>query len=273
MSTVQNFIRRPRFWQQVFAEFIGMFFFLLIGVGTVMSTDVNNPLADGKDFETLYADRQLTIAFGFGISILVLGYTFGHVSGGHFNPAVTISLAVFKHVHWFQASMYIIAQILGASSGTAMLKVIIPEIWHSQFAITTLHENVTEVQGVFLELFGTAMLTMVVFGTAVDERFNVPKGKAPLVAIIPISLTVFLAHILLIPLTGCGINPARSFGSALVALDFKDHWVYWVGPILGGLVGGAISHATNIFNNKLEPYQRIPEEDPDQDQESHRELF
>ena len=232
MTIVDN-IRKTKFWQQLLAEFVGSFFFLFISVGVIMSTDVNNPL-DG-DFETIYADRQLTIALAFGTSILVLGYTFGHVSGTHLNPAVTLPLVLYGRLEWYRGIGYVIAQMLGAICGVALLKSTVPSAWHTSFGLNVLHPEVTVWQGVMLEIVGTAALTMVIFGTVVDDHFNQPRGRAALVAIIPISSTVFLAHILLIPLTGCGINPSRSFASAVVSGNFDNHWIYWVGPLAGGI--------------------------------------
>lgn len=224
------------------AEFMGMFFFLFVTVATITSNV-------WKDFTS--AD-VLTIAFSFGMSIMVLVYALGQYSGGHLNPAVTIGLATFGHISVVQGLLYIVFQCAGAAAGVGTVSALFPTPYteNSKYGLNQPASLFTESQAMGMELFSTALLVFVVYGTAVDKnRDNRFDALVPL----PIGFTVFLAHIILIPITGCGINPARSFGSAVIQNDFTAHWVYWVGPCLGGILGAVLHHIPFQASETAEP--------------------
>ena len=110
--------------------------------------------------------------------------------------------------------------------------------------------------GMVMELIGSMVLVLVVFATAVDKRNN----SSPMLPPLLIGLTVTVAHLLLIPYTGTSINPARSFGPAIISGIWKDHWVFWIGPLLGGVIGGVLYRF--VFMNN---------DDQDQEKTSHQE--
>ena len=126
-------------------------------------------------------------------------------------------------------------QCLGAVLGSAILYGATPEAARASLGANGLG-LVPAWAGVLLELLLTMLLVLVVFATAVDQSRGVAPGLAPLL----IGLTVTAAHVVLIPYTGTSINPARSLGPALVRGVWEDHWVFWVGPLLGGALGGLI---------------------------------
>merc|ERR1712080_154592 len=170
----------------------------------------------------------------------------GNVSGGNLNPAVSIGLMVGGHLSVLKGAVYIFVQIIGAIAGVAVLKSATPELQQDQFGANGLgsKDGVNDVLvpacGAFLlEALLTMMLVLVVYASAVDENTKAGPGVAPLL----IGLTVAAAHLVCITYTGTSINPARSIGSAVFAKDDSSRsqlWIFWVGPALGGAVGGGL---------------------------------
>eukprot|EP01134_Creolimax_fragrantissima_P004001 CFRG4001T1 len=240
------------------AEFIGMFFFLFITIGVVCSSydalgkayTITNPSADLDSFQPDMS-MVLTIALAFGMSIMVLVYSTAHISGGHLNPAVTMAMIIFGKISPIRGIIYIIVQTLGAMVGVAMVDALWPDSVTTamSFGANGVNPLLTTTQAFFLEFFGTALLVFVIFGTAVD-----PQGSAFAHHMAPLAIgfAVFLAHIVLIPMTGCGINPARSFASAVVSGVWDDQWLYWIGPLTGGPVGAAMNFFSFQYMNNPE---------------------
>eukprot|EP00928_Gymnodinium_smaydae_P093956 TRINITY_DN7835_c0_g2_i1.p1 TRINITY_DN7835_c0_g2~~TRINITY_DN7835_c0_g2_i1.p1 ORF type:complete len:297 (-),score=57.93 TRINITY_DN7835_c0_g2_i1:326-1216(-) len=242
----------------VVAEFIGMFLFVVIGCGTACS----NGASDGE--------TRLIVAFAFGMAILVLAYSIGHHSGGHINCAVTFSLVLGGQVPWYQGIANLIAQLCGTMLGACLLAIIFP---CSMDLTTTLGTNIIDpnyssVQVLVAEAFGTFLLCFTVWETAVTPQASCGKN-----ACIAIGFAVFLAHILLLPIDGCSINPTRSFGPAIVSKlvgcsnytegGLRDLWVMWVGPLLGAAIAAAVQYIFAPDVAKLEEAkQREAEEDP-----------
>eukprot|EP00798_Chlamydomonas_sp_ICE-L_P006673 gene6673-3338_t len=138
------------------------------------------------------------------------------MSGGHLNPAVTMAMTVFNEINPVKGLIYILSQVLGALCGVSMVKALWPSRNYSvvNLGANGLDPDLLIVQGFFLEFFGTALLVFVVFNVAVDKHGSKFTHRfTPMV----IGFTVFLIHLVLIPMTGCGINPARSFASAVVS--------------------------------------------------------
>ena len=137
---------------------------------------------------------------------------------------------------------YILCQCGGAIAGAALLHAVTPEARRATLGANALGD-VEPWAGVLLEALLTMLLVLVVFSTAVDSANRTAPGLAPLL----IGLTVTAAHLVLIPYTGTSINPARSLGPAVVGGRWAEHWVFWVGPLAGGAVGGALY--TGVFSN------------------------
>lgn len=237
-----------------------MVFFLFSTIGCVVSSNdavssyygatqlvegTENTL--GKLFQPNMA-MVLTVALSFGISIMVLVYNFAYISGGHLNPAVTLSMIIFGEVNPIRGVIYIVVQSIGAILGVVLVGALFParNCLIVNYGANALDKNLTLGQGFFLEFLGTAMLCFTVFSTAVDSRNSkFTHRMAPLV----IGFAVFLMHILLIPMTGCGINPARSLATAVVSGKWDKHWVYWVAPMTGGPFGAALQYFFFQFKN------------------------
>jgi MIP family channel proteins len=204
------------------AEFLGTLFFVFLAAGSVVSAAY------------LGLPEYLAIPFvavGIGLALaLAVSATMG-VSGGQLNPAVTIGLLVAKKMNMKDSALYIVAQVLGATVGAALLFVLFPAsignavYWGS----TTLGNGVTILQGIVVEAILTFFLVMAVFGTAVDER-------APKIGGFGIGLTVMLDILVGGAVSGASMNPARSIGPALVSMHFAAWYVYWIGPIIGAII-------------------------------------
>ncbi len=209
----------------VVAEFLGTMFFTLTSCGAVVAALA---VVGGLDGAALIA-----IALGHGLGILIaVAWTAG-ISGGHVNPAVTVAMLICRKVEWPVALRYIVAQFAGAAAGAALLKVAIPNDFEGKLGVHALSAPVAPAEGLLLEIMMTALLVMVVFHTAVGRKGL--GNTAPMA----IGLAVLLIHLVAVPWTGASVNPARSFGPALVANEWADFWVYAAGPISGGALVGA----------------------------------
>jgi len=170
----------------------------------------------------------------FGFTVATMAQCIGHVSGCHINPAVTVGLLVGRKIGLIASILYIIFQCIGALIGAALLLAIspanrvpaIPGI--TGFSASGLNAG----QAFLIEFVITFVLVLTVYAAAADDE-NEVKGSAPLA----IGLAITIAHLFAGPLTGPSMNPARSFGPAVVGGKTEELWVYWVGPICGGVVG------------------------------------
>ncbi|XP_037963977.2 aquaporin AQPAe.a [Plutella xylostella] len=207
------------------AEFIGNLLLNLFGCGSCVN------IAQG----TAAAPDIVLIALTFGLTIFAAVSAIGHVSGGHLNPAVTAGMLSVGRIKPIRAVLYVIAQCAGAAAGSGLLKAMTPERAAGKLGVTGLGTEVTQMKGFGIEFFLGFVLIFVVCGVC-DPNKPDSKPTAPLA----IGLTVTLGHLLAVDYTGSAMNPARSFGSALVANDWADHWVYWGGPILGGVAAALL---------------------------------
>ena len=214
------------------AEFLATFIFVFIGVGAVgASLDIV-----GQPQTLLY----VAAAHGVGIG---LGYVaVARISGGHMNPAITISAVLTGRMGVTKAAMYIVAQVLGSAAAAGVLKSIAFD--NDNLGVHRLGGRVTGGEGLMVEVIITFILVFIVFAVAMDKRAN------PLVAPFAIGLAIMAGHLVALPLTGASMNPARSFGPALAYGAWSDHWVYWVGPIVGGVIA-AVAYTT-FFGEKAD---------------------
>lgn len=203
-------------------EMIGTFALVFFGAGAVLQHGVTQAVG------------ITGIAFAHGIAILVCVYAFGHISGGHFNPSVTFGMLVTKRIGFGGAISYWIAQVVGACIGAWVLRVSYFGPTDSLLGALVLAPGISPIKGMFLEAIMAFMLSIVIFGTAVDPR--APKGFAGLAIGLTLAGNILAGG----SLTGAGFNPARAFGPALMAGHWQDHWVYWVGPMLGGAVAALL---------------------------------
>ncbi|XP_028786810.1 aquaporin PIP1-2-like [Neltuma alba] len=177
------------------------------------------------------------IAWAFGGMIFALVYCTAGISGGHINPAVTFGLFLARKVSLTRAVLYITMQCLGATCGVAVVK----GFEGSQYerlggGANSLSEGYSSISGLGAEIIGTFVLVYTVF-SATDAKRNARDAHVPILAPLPIGFAVFVVHLATIPITGTGINPARSLGTALVFNKdqvWDDHWIFWVGAFPWG---------------------------------------
>ncbi|KAM6104666.1 aquaporin-1 [Theristicus caerulescens] len=217
--------KKKMFWRAVVAEFLAMSLFIFISIGSALGFSF--PVVGNKT--STRSQDNVKVSLAFGLSIATMAQSVGHISGAHLNPAVTLGLLLSCQISIFKAIMYIIAQCLGAVVATAILSGITSSLPNNLLGLNSLSEGINAGQGLGIEIIATFQLVLCILATT-DRRRNDVSGSAPLA----IGLSVALGHLLAIDYTGCGINPARSFGSALIAKNFENHWIFWVGPIIGG---------------------------------------
>jgi len=199
--------------REALTEAIGTFTLVFAGTGAVM---VNN-LSQG-------AVTHLGISFIFGAIVAALIYSTGHISGAHFNPAVTLAFWMAGFLPKRRVIPYILAQIIGAIAASTLLLISLGRVANLG---ATLPLNDNWLQSFVLETVLTFILMFVILGSGLDRR--APIGFAGLA----IGLTVGVEAAFMGPITGASMNPARSFGPALVGGIWQHHWLYWVAPILG----------------------------------------
>jgi len=220
------------------SEFIGTFALVFVGGAAIMVVSQSNS-----------ASGLLQIALAHGLVLAVFISALMRISG-HFNPAVTFGFLVARRIEPMMAGLYIVAQLLGAVLAAYLLKATFPA---EVFAATrgggqAISLDVTATQAWILEAVATFFLTFVVFGTAVD-----PKGPN-VIAGLAIGLVVTLDILAIGPLTGASMNPARSFGPALVTGIYEGQFVYWTAPIIGS-IAAALLYETLYIPRGREPVE------------------
>jgi aquaporin Z len=200
------------------AEFIGTFALIFVGAGTFARVDTDAALANG-------------------LVIAVMVSAFGFISGGHFNPAVTLGFLVTRRIAPALAIWYWLVQFSGAALGALLLKWVFPKSLESagSLGVPALQNGVSAGPGVVIEAVLTFFLVIVVFATAVDER-----GTFKQIAGLAIGFTIAFGVLVGGPLTGGAINPARAFGPQLVGNHWSHFWVWYVGPLAGGVIAASI---------------------------------
>jgi MIP family channel proteins len=221
--------------QKMAAEFVGTFTLIFIGAGSICADQYMKSGSPGASGMGL-----LAIAAAHGLALSVMISAMGHISGGHLNPAVTIGVWVTKRIGTMEALLYWVAQLAGATAAAYLLTAIIPvDTWRAvSLGTPALAAGFTRTSGMILEAVLTFLLVWAVFATAVDER-----GAFGKIAGFGIGLTVMMDILIGGPFTGAAMNPARAFGPALAANFWTAHGVYWVGPLFGGALAGAIYDA------------------------------
>jgi len=218
-------------FQKFTAEFLGTFALVFFGAGAVCAD---------RYLQSSGGIGVLGIALASGLAMAIMVSALGHISGGHFNPAITIGFWVTKRVGTLEAFLYWAAQILGAIAAAFLLKTIIPEETWRAVALGTpeLVRDFSRLSAMVLEAVTSFFLVLVVFATAVDER-----GSFRSIAGFGIGLTITLGILVIAPFTGAAMNPARAFGPALASNHWTNWGVYWIGPLAGGFLAGLLYDA------------------------------
>ncbi len=213
--------------KEIYAEFIGTFI-LVFAITAAIVGSVSLTATFG-------ALNLLPVAFAAGLALAVLLYSLGPISGGHFNPAVTIGLIWAKKFPAAKGGAYIIAQILGAALASLLVWVIAPNAGLG----TTTAGTFGTVSAVLMEIIATALFLIVILSVTAKKS---DSSHAPLA----IGFYLLAAHLFAIPFSGASLNPARSFGPALISVIFEPGpamgqlWIYIVGPVAGALLGAWI---------------------------------
>lgn len=206
--------------RKLVAEIVGTFALIFIGAGSIIVTGGTNLVG---------------IAIAHGLAIALLVSALGHISGGLFNPALTIGLWVTRQMDTLNTVGYIIAQLVGAVLGGVALVVLFPEVMRKASSLGTpvLNPGVSFAQGIGIELILTAFLMLALLGSVLDKR-------GPSVGGFGVGLVFTMDMLAAGPLTGAAINPARAFGPALLSGEWADQLVYWIGPIVGAVLAALL---------------------------------
>ena len=203
--------------QRGFAEFVGAFTLIFVGAGSIIAMGGGNLTA---------------IALAHGLAIGVMASAVGHISGGHFNPAVTLGFLVTRRIEPLLAGVYWVAQFLGAVIAAALLAWLLPS--SSVDAVKLGVPQIAQVgagEGLVIEIILTFFLVWVIFATAAD-----PRGTFRSIAGLAIGFTITLDIFIGGPYTGAAMNPARAFGPQLVQNAWANGWVWYLGPAIGGVL-------------------------------------
>ncbi len=206
------------------AELLGTFLFMLIGyfsVGAITAASVPT-------------SNLLVVPFSFGFGLLAAIFAFGHISGGHFNPAVTVAAVIDRRTAPADAVGYIVAQIIGAIAAAVVVMVAIGQAAVTA-GVTKPGTGVTDVGALIIEIVLTAGFVAVILAST---------KHATALAALAIPLTLLALHFAAATLSGASFNPARSIGSAVVGGDLNAIWIYLVGPVVGGILGALVYRFT-----------------------------
>lgn len=232
----------PRLAAKLGAEFLGTFWLVFGGCGSAVLAAKFLSADAGTDTQVQLGIGFVGVSLAFGLTVLTGAYAFGHVSGGHFNPAVTIGLAIAKRFEWRGVLPYIVTQIVAASFAALILFIVASgkdgfSAVESGFASNGFGDRSPGGYGLLaalvVEVVLTAVFLYVILG-ATDDR--APKGFAP----IAIGLALTLIHLVSIPVTNTSVNPARSLGVAWFAggAALSQVWLFILAPILGAAIAG-----------------------------------
>jgi aquaporin Z len=200
------------------AELVGTFLFLVIGYSSVAA------------FGAAQVPGLLVVPFAFGFGLLAAIFAVGHISGGHFNPAVTVAAVLDRRTDTTDAIGYILAQVIGAIGAAAVVFVVAGQAAVAA-GITHPGENITDIGALILEIVMTAGFILVIL---------VSTKRAPGLAPLAIPLSLVAIHFAAASLSGASVNPARSIGSALLGGDLNGLWIYILAPIIGAVGGWAL---------------------------------
>ncbi|KAH0629104.1 hypothetical protein JD844_010935 [Phrynosoma platyrhinos] len=257
-----------KFARAVVCEFVATVIFIFIALGSAFKWPLELP-------------SVLQISLAFGLTICTLVQAFGHVSGTHINPAVTVAYFVGNQISVIRLAFYVVLQLLGAVIGAGILYAVTPRHVRGTLALNDVSPSAAKIriklmmgawatdsqppelgklgnlsldtspgEALVVEIILTFTVVMCIF-SATDKRRRDSRGNSAL----SIGLAVTMAHLIGIYYTGCSINPARSFGPAVITGKFSGaHWVFWFGPIFGG------SLASVVYNYLLYPRKLSMEE-------------
>ena len=213
------------------AELVGTFALVFVAMGSIAFIQSN---------------LLVGVALANGLTIAVMASAVGHISGGHFNPAVTLGFLVTRRIGAALAALYWLAQIAGAVLGALALRALFPSEANLETGVPVVNPAINDLQGVAIEALLTFFLVWVVFASAVD-----PGGAFKTISGLAIGLTVTIGVLATGPLTGAAMNPARALGPEIVFNSWDDFWVYLVGPPVGAAVAALAYEWLYLGANRL----------------------
>ncbi|KAF2017664.1 aquaporin-like protein [Aaosphaeria arxii CBS 175.79] len=213
-------------------EFVGTTMFLFFAFSGTQVANIGSGASDSKTTtgaDTGFSPQVLLyIALVFAFSLMVNVWIFFRISGGLFNPAVTLAMLLTRVLSPVRCSMLLVAQVAGGIFSSFLVSVLFPTSFNVR---TTLSADTSLVRGVFIEAVLTAELVFTIFMLAKE------KHKATFIAPVGIGLALFIAELVGVYYTGGSLNPARSFGPCVITGVFdQEHWIYWVGPGFGAVL-------------------------------------
>lgn len=231
-------------------EFVCTSTFVFVATGTVVfgchADDATTKPADASGQVPEPTDcflsntRVLTIATSFGWTIATLVFISASFSGGHLNPAVTLSFLITKKVTALRALGYWISQLSGAVLGSSFVYAVDRTGWHAAKGATNrLLTGISPVSGWLMETLLTFLVVFTVLAATDSSRSKI-STHLPILAPFAIGLAVFVSHLAAVAIDGCSVNPARSFGPAVVSGVWKDHWIFWAGPMSGAILASLL---------------------------------
>mmetsp|Transcript_9626 Transcript_9626/g.14499 ORF Transcript_9626/g.14499 Transcript_9626/m.14499 type:complete len:266 (-) Transcript_9626:84-881(-) len=235
-------------------EGIGLMVFVYVACGTaVVSSGTDVILISG-----IWSSRTLLISAAFGFTLSALIYATANLSSAHLNPMVSLALVVTRNCGIIRGCVYVIFQLVGSILGAAFLYASLPDsLQDSALGSNGVNSDYTQGQALLVEAFTTFFLVFVVLNVAYlgsdpsNRGYNMGK-HAPLA----IGLCVFAIHTMSIPITGTSVNPARSFGPAVVSGTWENHWIFWCGPCIG-TAGAVLCYlGTVVLGNKIGLHER-----------------
>ena len=215
--------------QKLAAEFVGTFALVFFGAGSICANQFLRTSGQG-------GFGLLGVALAQGLAMGIMVTSLGHISGGHFNPAITIGVWVTRKISTIDALIYWVAQLAGAMAAAYLLRLLPFDVWTAvQLGTPDLASGISRTNGMMFEAIMTFFLVFVFFATVIDAR-----GAFHKIAGFAVGLTVTIGALFGAPFTGAALNPARAFGPALGANHWTNHGVYWIGPLAGGVAAGYI---------------------------------
>ncbi|XP_013380581.1 aquaporin-4-like isoform X1 [Lingula anatina] len=260
-TEVKKELGNIEFWRAVISECIATLLYVLLGCASTLRWDVyaQNATSDvssghvNNDAGTTEATSQWThetlaansshadadfyivrVAFCFGLAYTTLQVCFGHISGGHLNPAITIATVVTSKISVVRGIGYVLAQCGGSIAGAALLYGLSSTAVRGHMGVTKLAAGLTLEQGLGMEIVTSFLLVFTLFSASESSRSDSLSSSVAMGAV------VTMMHLATVQFTGCGINPARSLGPSFITNYWENHWIYWLGPCLGGIVAGIL---------------------------------
>jgi MIP family channel proteins len=201
------------------AEFVGAFALVFVGAGAILAA---GPTAE---------PGIVGIALAYGLVIAVMVWAVGHISGGHFNPAITLGFLVTGRLAPLLALVYWIAQFAGAIGAAALLRWVFADDTEASLGTPVLNPGIQPEAGLLIEAILTFFLVWVVFATAAD-----PRGTFKSIAGLAIGFTITMDVLMGGTLTGAAMNPARALGPELISNTWDDFWIWYIGPFAGAVI-------------------------------------